>query len=169
MATKSATLTLANEHLRFSVETGSGQSMTIDSGPHGAGPSPAELVPVALAGCTAMDVISILRKKRQPVTSYRIHVAGEQREEPSPALFLHATVTHEIHGDVDPAAIARAIELSAEKYCSVGGTLASGITRITHAYRLVRTDGSVEERTVVEEGPYERRDELLAGHGSVPA
>ena len=169
MATKSATLTLENDHLRFGVRTGSGHTIAIDSGPHGAGPSPAELVPIALAGCTAMDVISILRKKRQPVTSYRIHVAGHQREEPSPAIFMSAEVTHEVHGDVDPSAIARAIELSAEKYCSVGGTLASGITAIVHRYRLVRPDGSVEEATVVTEGPYERREELLAAHGATSA
>jgi putative redox protein len=168
MATKTATLTLTNDDVRFSVHTGGGHTITIDSGPTGDGPSPAELVPVAIAGCTAMDVISILRKKKQPVTSYRIHAKGHQREG-NPAIFTSAEIVHEVHGDVDPAAIARAIELSAQKYCSVGGTLASGITAITHGYRLVRPDGTVTEATVVVEGPYERREELLAAREAASA
>ena len=73
-----------------------------------------------------MDVISILRKKRQPVESLEVTVRGEQAEE-HPRLFRRLSVTYRVRGeDVDPEAVRRAVELSEEKYCSVGATLREG-------------------------------------------
>ena len=79
MAVKTASVTLEGGELRFVGRVGSGHSVVLDDGKGDTGVRPAELVPLALAGCTAMDVISILRKKRQPVTSYEVHAEGEQR------------------------------------------------------------------------------------------
>jgi hypothetical protein len=67
-----------------------------------------------------------------------------------------------VDGDVDEAAVRRAIELSATKYCSVGATLATGITRIHHGYRIRRADGTELAGEVVAEGPYNHQAELLA-------
>lgn len=169
MSTKTATLTLAGDGLRFDAVAGSGHTLVLDDGVGDAGMRPAELIPLAIAGCTAFDVISILRKKQQPVTRYAIHASGEQRDGVHPNLFLAVTLVHEIEGAVDPAAIRRAIELSAGKYCSVGATVASGICTIAHRYRLRTPDGAVHEEDVIVEGPYAGRDALLAERAARPA
>jgi len=140
--TKTATLTLTGG-MRFEAVPGSGHGIVIDDGPDGDGPSPAELLGIALGGCTAMDVISILRKKRQVVTGYEVRVTGLQREE-RPRAFLRFDVVHVLDGDLDPDAVRRAIELSSRKYCSVGSTLSTGVPELHHAYLLRTPDG--EER-----------------------
>ena len=107
---------------------------------------------MALAGCTAMDVISILRKKRQPVERYEVSVGGTQRSG-HPAVFERIEVEHIVHGLVEPEAVRRAIQLSATRYCAVGATLSSGVTQIRHRYRLL-ADGALLEAEVCTTGPY---------------
>ena len=144
MARKTATVTLDGDDLRFVARSGSGHALVLDDGRGDTGPRPAELIPMALAGCTAMDVISILRKKRQEVTSYEVRAEGIQMDD-HPNAFTRIDVVHVVEGpapDVD--AVRRAIELSATKYCSVGATLSSGITEIHHGY-VVR-DGQAGSR-----------------------
>lgn len=156
MALKTATVSLDGDGLRFVATAGSGHSIIMDNGEGDTGMRPAELVPVALAGCTAMDVISILRKKRQPVTGYELRVTGEQREDAEPAVFVRMDVVHVVDGGaaLEVEAVRRAVELSCTKYCSVGGTLATGITEIHYAY-LVRRPGMPDETAeVMVEGPY---------------
>lgn len=115
--------------LAFETTPPSGATFVMDSTPEfggtGRGPSPVEALLAALAGCTGMDVISILQKKKQIVTGYRISVIGERPgEDVFPRPFTRITVTHHISGEnVDPAAVARAIELSETKYCKVMATL----------------------------------------------
>jgi putative redox protein len=78
---------------------------------------PMELLAIGLAGCTAMDVISILQKKRQDVTGFETLVHAERAAE-HPKVFTHITIEYLIEGHgIDPAAIDRAVELSATKYC----------------------------------------------------
>lgn len=155
MATKLATITLDGDGLRFAGRTGSGHEIVLDNADGDAGARPAELVPLALAGCTAMDVISILRKKQQPVTAYAVQAAGTQDDE-HPNAFRSFEVTHVIEGlGVDEAAVRRAIELSATRYCSVGATLASGRVEIRHRFVLREPDGSVvAEGLVLAEWPF---------------
>ena len=143
MAHKTATVTLDGGDMRFLARTGSGHTIVLDNGTGDTGPRPAELVPVALAGCTAMDVISILRKKRQAITAYEVRAEGVQMDS-HPNAFTRIDVVHVVDGtDIDVDAVRRAIELSATKYCSVGATLSSGITEVRHAY-LVRDAHGVE-------------------------
>lgn len=143
MTTKTATLTLTNDDMRFEAVTGSGHALVLDSGDGDGGARPAELLGVALAGCTAMDVISILRKKRQAVSRYEVRVSGEQVDA-HPHNFIRFDVVHVLEGeDLDPAAVARSIELSSTKYCSVGSTLAAGELEIHHGY-LIRTPAGDE-------------------------
>ena len=148
---KRAEARLVGEQLRFEITSGSGHTLTVDDADGDAGPRPFELLLMSLAGCTAMDVISILRKRRQPVEAYRVEVSGLQREE-HPATLEQAEIVHVVVGAVDAEAVRRAVELSATRYCSVGGTLASGMTRISHRYRLCR-DGGQPEAEVVVTGP----------------
>lgn len=96
-----------------------------ESGGQNLGPAPFEVFMCSLAACSAMDVISILRKKKQTVTSYRVEVDGERGPEGVyPRPFLSMTVRHILSGEnLDPEAVKRAVELSDTKYCSVIATL----------------------------------------------
>jgi putative redox protein len=157
MALKTATVTLEGGELRFVGRVGSGHSLVLDDGASDTGARPSELVPLALAGCTAMDVISILRKKRQAVTRYEVRADGIQMDG-HPNAFTRIDVLHVVEGaDLDIEAVRRAIELSATKYCSVGATLSSGIVEIRHSY-LVR-DGLGAER---------RAEVIVVGPGADP-
>lgn len=85
----------------------------------GAGPQPPRLLLLALAGCTAMDVISILRKKRQQVSGLSVEVQGSQADK-HPRVYTRISVLYRVRGqNVDPQAVARAIELSTTRYCPV--------------------------------------------------
>lgn len=96
---------------------------------------PMELIAIGLAGCTAMDVISILQKKRQDVTSFETVVHADRADE-HPKVFTHVKVTYIVEGhSVDPAAVARAIELSATKYCPAQAMLEKAVT-IEHSYEI---------------------------------
>lgn len=146
MATKTARVRLEGNALRFVVETGSGHHFVLDDEVGDSGPRPSELVPAAAAACAAMDVLSILRKKQQDVRDYQIEAVGTQVEDAHPAVFSRLEVTHIVTGpNLDVAAVRRAIELSATRYCSVGGTLSTGVTEIHHQY-VVRTDAAPEQR-----------------------
>lgn len=106
---------------QFAATTGSEHHFLLDDAAGGTGPKPIELVAVGLAGCTAFDVITILRQKyQQKVTGYEVRVEADQTERP-PQVFTSVRIHHVVSGyDIDPAAIEEAIRLSEEKYCSVG-------------------------------------------------
>jgi putative redox protein len=162
MSQKLATVTLHGDAMQFVARSGSGHSLTLDDGEGNTGPRPAELVPMAVAACTAMDVISILRKKRQEVTGYEVRAAAEQRDGATPAVFTRIDVEHVVEGPaLDVEAVRRSIELSATRYCPVVGTLSTGVTEIRHSY-LVRSAGGERRGTVVVTGPHEEPDAL--GH-----
>jgi putative redox protein len=118
---------------QFVVETGSGHRFFVDDLAGGTGPKPIELVAAALAGCTAFDVITILRsKKHQIVTGYEVQVETEQAERP-PQVFVAIRIHHIVRGpDIDAAAVGEAIRISEEKYCSVEAMLKhSAVIRTT--------------------------------------
>jgi putative redox protein len=118
---------------QFVVETGSGHKFVVDDPAGGTGPKPIELVAAALAGCTAFDVITILRgKMRQHVTGYEVRVEAEQAERP-PQVFVAIRIHHIVKGhDIDGAAVNEAIRISEEKYCSVEAMLKhSAVLRTT--------------------------------------
>jgi putative redox protein len=112
------------DNRQFLVETGSGHDFMVDDPAGGTGPKPIELVAAALAGCTAFDVITILRgKKHQMVTGYEVQVTAEQAERP-PQVFVAVRIHHIVKGhDIDAAAVSEAIRISEEKYCSVEAML----------------------------------------------
>jgi putative redox protein len=117
---------------------------TVRMSPKGDIYSPAALVLTGLAGCTGMDAASIMRKKQVAVEKYTVDVHGEQREQ-HPRFFTSIVVEHIVEGKGIPdKAVARAIELSAGKYCIVGANLASGDTSINHRMRIIDENG---ERT----------------------
>jgi putative redox protein len=149
---KTASVQLDGTGLRFNARTRSGHSLVVDGAEGDAGPRPTELLLVALAGCTAMDVISILRKKRQVVEDYEVVVRGDQSPE-HPAAFTEIEVMHVVRGPVDPEAVRRAVELSATRYCAVDAALSSGVARIRHEIRVERPDSVVTSEVTVS-GPH---------------
>ena len=129
-----------NEGMQFTVESGSGHTVLLDAAEQGGGRDtgfrPMELLLAGLAGCTGMDVISILRKKRQDVTAYEVRVRGERAAD-HPMVFTDITVEHIVTGhDVKPEAVARAIELSETTYCGAGATLRK-TAHLVHTFRIV--------------------------------
>ncbi len=120
MVSASVTLTQPQSTRRqFVATSGSGHHLLLDDASGGTGVKPIEMVAIGLAGCTAFDVISILRKKRQQVTGYEVKVEAEQAPNP-PNVFTQVRIHHIVTGvDVSPQAVKDAIRLSEEKYCSV--------------------------------------------------
>ena len=122
---------------QFVATTGSGHHMLLDDPAGGTGPKPIELVAVALAGCTAFDVITILRQKyHQRVTGYEVRVEADQAERP-PQVLTAVRIVHVVTGcEIDPTAVDEAIRLSEEKYCSVGAMVKQSAT-LEGTYEIV--------------------------------
>ena len=106
------------------------------SGGESTGPRPVTVVLCGLAACTAMDVVAVLEKKRQVFSGVRIEVVAQQREDEYPKIYTHIELTYVVTGsDVSEAAVARAIELSETKYCSVKAMFGPQVEVVT-AYRI---------------------------------
>jgi putative redox protein len=134
---KSAQIVWEGKDVAFKGTGGSGFSMRFDnpSGPKGA--SPMEVVAMASGACTAMDVIDILRKKRQDVTGFEVNVLGQRTTE-HPMVFTEIDLEYVVTGrNIDPKAVERAIELSLTKYCSVNVSLQAGGVKIKSQYRVI--------------------------------
>jgi putative redox protein len=135
MNTAHLELETIEQGLRFRAGVGSGQSMVMDSGEGMVAPSPVEALLVALGACHGMDIISILRKKRQVVTSYTIDLEGDRRSE-HPRSFTNIRIVHHLRGrDLSAAAVEEAIRLTDSKYCSVHRSLDPAI-EITSRYEI---------------------------------
>jgi putative redox protein len=123
----------------FDALTPSGHTLSLDTGVEfggaASGPQPLELLLVSLGACTGMDVISIMRKKRQKVTHYRVNVYANRAKE-HPKVYTEIVVEHVISGDdIDVKAVARSVELSMTKYCPVHALLSRAVP-IEHVYRV---------------------------------
>ncbi len=123
MTTPKAVVKFVEDDLFVGITPG-GRAIVLDTNSQRASaPSPVELLLVALGSCTATDVASILKKKRQHVTSYMVEISGERRTE-YPRSYTSMKVHHILTGrSISPNAVAHAIELSETKYCSVADTL----------------------------------------------
>jgi len=99
-----------------------GHSVVLSSPADGIGMKPSDLLLVALAGCTAYDVVDILEKQRQKLVGLTVEISADQEPEP-PWTFRRIHVVYRLRGELDPKAVQRAIELSETKYCSVAATV----------------------------------------------
>jgi putative redox protein len=126
---------------QFVALTGSGHNLLLDDTAGGTGPKPIELVAAGLAGCTAFDVVTILRQKyHQKITGYQVKVEADQAERP-PQVFTAVRIHHIVTGfEIDETALQEAIRLSEEKYCSVGA-MVQKTASVHTTYEIV------EERT----------------------
>lgn len=139
---------------RVEARTSGGHPIRMDADPpegDGVMLGPKETVLAALAGCTSMDVASILRKKRQVADAYEIAVDGDSATE-HPKVFTTIRVEHRVSGDVAVEALRRSIELSATRYCPVNAML-SAVATIEHRYRLTDAGGMEHEALVAVTGP----------------
>ena len=126
--------------MRFDVETGSGYTIRLDmaagDGGEGVGPQPMEMLLVGLAGCAGMSNLIILRKRKQDVRGYEIHIHGE-RAALHPQVFTEITVEHVITGkELKPAVVERAMLMTEQKYCGASVMLEK-TAKISHTYRLI--------------------------------
>jgi len=104
---------------------------SIDNGGDESGFRPMQLLLAALGSCSAIDMISILKKQRQEIREFKMEINGEREKDVIPSLWKDVQLTIELEGDIDPDKAARAAELSMEKYCSVAETMRRGGTNIT--------------------------------------
>jgi putative redox protein len=109
------------EKQRFNGIASSGHEIVVD-GDKAAGNSPMELVLIGLCGCTAYDVVSILRKKREPFTSLEVRAEAERAADP-PSVYTEIKLIYRVGGKVSRKAVEDAVRLSKEKYCSVSAML----------------------------------------------
>jgi putative redox protein len=107
---------------RYVADAASGHAVVMDTAKEKTANSPMELVLIALCGCTASDVVGILRKKREPFTSLEVNAEGE-RAEGYPAVYTQIKLIYRVGGKVSRKAIEDAVKLSKEKYCSVSAML----------------------------------------------
>jgi putative redox protein len=118
----------------------SGHSVIIDTkGENKSAPTPLEMLLMSVAACTATDIVSILTKKRQKITGYKAIITGTRRDE-HPRFFKAFHIHHLVYGhDVSEQAVARAIELSDTKYCSVAATVRPTAT-ITTSFEIIEAE-----------------------------
>ena len=109
-------------HDRFAAHATSGHALVVDAGKEKLASSPVELVLIALCGCTASDVVSILRKKREPFTGLEVRAEGERAPDP-PMVYTAIRLVYRVSGNVSHKAMEDAVRLSKEKYCSVSAML----------------------------------------------
>ncbi|MDW8845334.1 OsmC family protein [Erwinia sp. MMLR14_017] len=124
------------EGLTFLGESSSGHQVLMDGNAGDKAPSPMEMVLMAAGGCSAIDVVSILQKGRHNVKDCEVKLTSERREE-APRLFTHINLHFIISGvGLGDKAVSRAVDLSAEKYCSVALMLGKGVN-MTHSYEVI--------------------------------
>ena len=136
-----ATIQFAGDDLFVGI-TPSGHAQTIETdSARNSAATPMELLLLALGSCAGVDVISILKKQRQHITNYRIEVSGERRDD-HPRAYTRLFVKHIVRGrEVSDKAVAQAVKLSDEKYCSVAATL-RGAAEIVTSYEIIEDNAS---------------------------
>ena len=130
------------EDMTYVAQSPSGHALVMDGSPEyggrNIGPRPMELLLIGLGGCASFDVVTILKKARQQVTDVRTELKAE-RADTIPAVFttihLHFVVTGK---ELKDSQVKKAVELSAEKYCSASAMLAAGGVKITHDFEIVQ-------------------------------
>ena len=131
------------DHMSFVGESDSGHSIVMDSGPDSGGRDlgvrPMEMLLLGLGGCTSIDVVSILKKSRQPISDCEVEIEAERAPE-IPKVFTRIHVHFVVSGrGLDPAKVARAVELTSTKYCSASIMLEKA-AEITHDFEIVEPD-----------------------------
>jgi putative redox protein len=127
-------LSRVNGDYGFEAKDASGHTVRMDSSPESGGQDfgvrPMQMLLMGLGGCSAIDVISILKKQRQDVQDYKMVINGDREAGIEPSLWKEITVEFHLYGNIDEDKAKRAVELSLNKYCSVAATLEKSGTQI---------------------------------------
>ncbi|TVR88882.1 MAG: OsmC family peroxiredoxin [Spirochaetaceae bacterium] len=141
------TLERKNDAVHLVAHNAEGNTLVMDGaesiGGENAGFRPMQVLLAALAGCASMDLVPILKKKRQELQSLRVEISGERAEGKTPAPFTSIHLHFVMQGEIEDKQAARAVELSVEKFCSVKESLNPDIV-VTHSYSLNEVASSNE-------------------------
>lgn len=141
---KVAAVVWENSDTQFAAQLGSGYAFGMSSNPDAAGGSPMEFLLAGVAGCTAVDVVSILQKMRQQIEKVSVEIRGARAPE-IPKVYTEVELVYIVQGkDVDPDAVERAIKLSKEKYCSASIMFQRAGVQMTSTYRIEETADSLK-------------------------
>ena len=125
------------EKMQFVGQASDSPSVVLDNPDGKTGPTPMEMVLMGIAGCTAMDVISIMRKKRADLKGFQVHISGERAED-HPKRYTKFLVEYVLEGKgLSPKDVERSIELSVTKYCSAIGSMSAPVET---SYRIIDRD-----------------------------
>lgn len=134
------TLQRLDDAYHFEAKNEDGRSLQFDANPeiggHNKAVRPMQALLMAMGGCSAIDVVMILRKQRQEITDFRIEIDGERQQNVEPALWEKAHIIYYLDGKIDAEKARRAVELSMTKYCSVSKTLEVAGAKITWEIKL---------------------------------
>ncbi len=130
-----------DQDFRMEAVNDKGNSIIMDAGAsdggHDSGLRPMQLLLAAMGGCSAIDLIGILRKQREPLTDLKITVTGEREQGVVPSLYTEVHVHFRLFGNINQDKAERAVELSVEKYCSVAKTLEK-TAEVTHSFEIIK-------------------------------
>lgn len=137
------TLNRINDAVHFETKNEDGAAIHIDGSPDVGGENkgmrPMQLLLSALGGCSAIDIVNILKKQRQKIGSFQIIVDGEREKDVTPAVWQTVQIHFILTGKINKAYLKRAVELSVEKYCSVAKTMKAAGAVITYTISLNET------------------------------
>ncbi|MEO5905778.1 MAG: OsmC family protein [Saprospiraceae bacterium] len=135
------TLRRVNDAVRFEARNERGHTVLIEGGRNAGGedlaPSPTEYLMISQAACTAVDVVELLRKMRQPLEHLEIEVEGKRAEDQIPKIFTGIHLHYKVYGDVKESKVEKAIKLSIEKYCTVSKMI-DHIAKIIYSFEIIR-------------------------------
>ena len=130
-----------NDAFHFSASNENGNAVLLDAsqeiGGGNQGMRPMQMLLAAMGGCSAIDVINILKKQRQDLKDMKITVTGEREKDAVPSLYETVHAHFRLYGDLDADKVEKAINLSIDKYCSVSHTLAKAGATITHSFEII--------------------------------
>jgi len=130
-----------NDAFHMEARNEQGNTVQLDSSPESGGSNlgmrPMQMLLAAMGGCSAIDVVSILKKQRQALRDIKITVTGEREKDATPSLYTEVHAHFKLFGDLDPDKAEKAVALSIEKYCSVAKTLEKTAT-VTYSFEIVK-------------------------------
>ena len=118
---------------------------SIENGGSNYGFRPMQLILAGLGSCSAIDMVSILKKQRQTVDGFKIKIAGEREKNKIPSLWKSVEITFELYGNIAAEKAKKAASLSMEKHCSVAETLRRGGTEITWNVKVINTEKALAQ------------------------
>ncbi len=135
------TLRQINKAVRFEAQNERGHTVLVEGGQNAGGenlaPSPTELLMISQASCTAVDIVELLRKMRQPLEHLEIVAEGKRAEDQIPKIFTGIHLHYKVYGDVKESKVEKAIKLSIEQYCTVSKMI-EHITTITYSFEIIQ-------------------------------